>query len=54
MLEFSTKKIRYLNFIIIAFIVIISLVIIRFIVDISFSKKEPDSAFIKEMQAKKL
>ena len=53
MLEFSTKNIRYLNFIIIACIVIISLVIIRFIVDISFSKKEPYSAASNEIQVKK-
>ncbi len=39
MLEFSLKKIRYLNIIIIALIVVSSLLIVRFIVDKSFSKK---------------
>jgi general secretion pathway protein C len=53
MLEFSLKKIRYLNIVIIAFIVVSSLVIIRFIVDISFSKKEPYSASIDGRQARK-
>jgi general secretion pathway protein C len=53
MLEFSLKKIRYLNIIIIALIVVSSLVIIRLIVDISFSKKEPYSASIDGKQARK-
>ena len=53
MLEFSIKKIRYINYIIIGFIVVISLVIIRFIVDNSFSKKKPYSASINEIQGRK-
>jgi general secretion pathway protein C len=39
MFYFSLKNIRYINFVIIVFIVILSLVIIRSIVNISFSKK---------------
>ena len=44
MLEFSLKKIRYLNIIIIALIVVAFLLIVRSIVDMSFSKKELYSA----------
>jgi len=53
MLEFSLKKIRYLNIAIIALTVVSSLVIIRFIVDTSFSKKEPYSAFVDDRQSGK-
>ncbi len=45
MLEFSLKKIRYLNIALLVLIVLSSLLIIRVIVDISFSKKEPDMIF---------
>ena len=53
MLDFSLKKIRYLNIVIIALIVISSLVVIRHIVEISFSKKEPYSASIDGRQSGK-
>lgn len=53
MLEFSLKKIRYLNIIIIALIVILSLAIIRFIVDVSFSNKQPYAASSDDRQSRK-
>ena len=53
MLEFSLKKIRYLNIVIIALIVISSLLIIRFIVDSSFSKKETDLTSSNNKQLRK-
>lgn len=53
MLEFSLKKIRYVNIIIISLIVISSLAIIRYIVDISFSNKQPHSASSDDRQSRK-
>jgi general secretion pathway protein C len=53
MLEFSLKKIRYLNIGILVLIVLSTLLLIRFIVDISFSKKKPFVTFAEELSARK-